>query len=573
MKTPLRILMADEDVGCCLLIRRMMSHIPAAGYVLDWSGRYDEALEQALTQRHDLYLVGGFEGRRSGLDLTLELLRHRRQTPVVLLIDAGAEGMGAEAIGCGAADFLNKQELSPSLLERSIRYSLERSRAQQRIHQLSHYDPVTGLPNRVQFRERLKQAMTQAVGSGGRAALMLLDLDNFKLINDSLGHDAGDRVLKTLARRMRACLRPCDTLSRWGGDEFALCLPDIGEPEGAARTARQILQTMEKPIPMGEQDLYPRASIGISLLPDDGDKISLLFKQADMAMHQAKAQGRNTYRFFFEEMTVEVLERLSIESRLRTAIKKGQFELHYQLQFDRDLNDISGVEALLRWKDPLLGDVPPDRFIPIAEETGLILPLGKWVLRTACNQVRAWMEDGLGAIKVAVNISGVQLRDPGLFRAVSDILEETGLPPALLEIELTEGTVMENAIETIKTLFALKSLGVGLSIDDFGTGYSSLSYLKRFPVDVLKIDRSFVQELPANGDDKAIVSAIAAMAQSLNLKIIAEGVENRDQVNFLLSRGCVTFQGFLFGRPTPSHSIQSSRERAKTLKMHGAALS
>ena len=423
-------------------------------------------------------------------------------------------------------------------------------RSEERLEHLAHFDPLTDLPNRLLVQSRLDHAIERVRHQGRCIALLSLDLDRFKTVNDSLGHPVGDELLQALARRLRGGLRADETLARLGGDEFLIVLEDLPHPEHAATVAQSVIGLLERPftLPSGHE-VYVGASIGISLFPTDGERVTELIQHADVAMYQAKEQGRNTFRFYTPALTRAAGERLGLEANLRRALVNGDFLVHYQPQFAVDGGAPVGVEALVRWLDPTRGLIPPDRFIPLMEETGLILPLGEWVLRTACLQACAWNAAGLPPITMAVNLSGRQLQQRDLVERIAACLKETGLPPAQLKLELTESTVMGQGEQGPATLTALKALGLSLSIDDFGTGYSSLAYLKRFPVDELKIDRSFVRDIPLDPNDMEIAAAIIAMAHNLKLRVVAEGVETEAQLAFLAHQECDAFQGYLVSRP------------------------
>ena len=421
----------------------------------------------------------------------------------------------------------------------------ERKKAEKRAQYLSQHDGLTGLPNRLLMQDRLHQAITQARRAGGVVALMYIDLDRFKTVNDSYGRVIGDALLKQVAQRLRSCLRDTDTVARLGGDEFTIMLPDAGNIQVVGEVAQRILSELARPF---EHDMYVSASIGISLFPRDGSDSDQLVKHADRAMYSAKDSGPNTYRYFTEDLNHEVHEKVMLESGLRRAIKGGELRLFYQPKIDLATNRVIGAESLARWQHPSLGLISAAKFIPVAEESGLIVELGEWVLRAACAQLRAWQLEGL-ALPVAVNVSARQFHQGNLADLVMAVAKDSQVDPRLLEIELTEHAIMLDTQASISTLERLKSYGISISIDDFGTGYSSLSYLKRLPLDILKIDRSFVHDITTDSNDEAIVRAIIGLARSLGKKVIAEGVEQDTQLSFLNAYGCNFGQGYLFGRP------------------------
>jgi diguanylate cyclase (GGDEF)-like protein/PAS domain S-box-containing protein len=428
-------------------------------------------------------------------------------------------------------------------------------RSEEQLARLAHYDPLTGLPNRLLLNSRLPHALEQAKRHGWKAILFFLDLDRFKTVNDSLGHPAGDELLVAVAQRIRNLLRDEDTLARLGGDEFVILLENLNHYQAAA-FAQRFLATLTEPFRLASgHEVFVSASIGISIFPDDARDSTQLVRNADAAMFQAKQSGRSTYRFYTEELTHSANQRLDLESRLRRALERKEFILHYQPQIDIATGRIIGVEALVRWQSPELGLIPPARFIPLAEETGFIVALGEWVLRSACSQTKAWLEQGLPPLTVAVNFSSLQFHRSDMAERIRTILDETGLPADRLELEITESATLERGEHAQTTLQALKALGVRLAIDDFGTGYSSLAYLKRFAFDTVKIDRSFVRDLCESQSDGKIVAAVIAMARNLRLTALAEGVESEEQLAFLRKLGCDTYQGYLFSRPRPAEEI------------------
>jgi diguanylate cyclase (GGDEF)-like protein/PAS domain S-box-containing protein len=427
----------------------------------------------------------------------------------------------------------------------------EQKAAELKIRELADFDALSGLPNRRLLRDRVTQLLAVAEREKSAVALMFLDLDHFKRINDSLGHSVGDDLLSAFAKRLSAAVRRIDTVARLGGDEFVLAMPGI-HAAGAADIARRLLDECGVPFLVAGHDLTVTPSIGISIFPQDGKDIETLLGNADVAMYKAKELGRNTFQFYAAEMNTATLERLLMESNLRRALKQNEFVLHYQPLVSLQSGLIIGVEALIRWQHPDLGTIMPDRFIHVAEETGLINPIGDWVLAEACGQAQAWINAGLPPMVMAVNVAPVQFRQAGFVEAVAGGLAASGLEAGLLELEVTERTVMHDADINIGTLSALNRMGVELALDDFGTGYSSLAYLKRFPVGKLKIDRSFIRDLEVDADDQAIASTIVSMGRNLRLTVLAEGVETVEQLRLLRNMGCDMAQGFLFSRALPA---------------------
>jgi diguanylate cyclase (GGDEF)-like protein/PAS domain S-box-containing protein len=431
----------------------------------------------------------------------------------------------------------------------------ERKVAEERVQSLAYFDALTGLPNRTLLRDRLSLALAGARRKKSKVALFFLDLDRFKNINDSLGHSAGDLLLKGVAERLKAWGREHDTIARLGGDEFVVVASDVNDIVDAAVAAQRLMDGLTAEMVIQGHSLSVSCSLGISIYPEHGTDSETLIKHADAAMYTAKDNGRNNFQFFTSDMNAQAVERLNLENTLRTALDRKELFLMYQPQMDIASRKITGLEALLRWQHPKMGLVPPDEFIRTAENSGLIVPIGEWVLRTACSQARKWQDEGLTAVSVAVNVSAVQFRREGFSELIRQVLFEAGLAPQYLELEVTESLLLSSADVTLSVLQELKNMGLSLAIDDFGTGYSSLSYLKRFPVSKLKIDRSFVRDVALNPDDAAITTAIISMAKSLNLKVIAEGVEDEAQMSFLRAHHCDEIQGYYFSKPLVADEV------------------
>jgi diguanylate cyclase (GGDEF)-like protein/PAS domain S-box-containing protein len=441
----------------------------------------------------------------------------------------------------------------------------ERKLTEQRVHHVAQHDVLTGLPNRSLLQDRLGQAIAYATRSGHPVWVMLIDLDRFKFVNDSMGHKAGDVLLVTVAARLRSSLRDSDTVARLSGDEFVVILSEHQDQRLTSDIVQRVMDSVAQPVMLGTKEFFVTCSIGVAIYPSEGTPADSLIEHADIAMYRAKKLGRNNFQFYTPAMNEESLERVRIEGALRNALERDEFVLHYQPQVDLGSGRIVGMEALIRWQHPELGMVPPNRFVSVAEETGLIVPIGAWVMRTACAQNKAWQDAGLGRLRVAVNLSARQFGAPGLLDSLEQVLADTGLDPACLEIELTESLFMSDVTPAVELLHRMKSLGVNLSIDDFGTGYSSLSYLSRFPIDVLKIDRSFVADITHDANDAAIVTSIIALAHNLKLAVIAEGVETAEQLDYLRRHGCDEMQGYYFSRPLAADEFEQLLRQRRTL--------
>jgi len=440
-----------------------------------------------------------------------------------------------------------------------------RKLTEQRVHHVAQHDVLTGLPNRSLLQDRLGQAVAWSARNGRPVWVMLIDLDRFKYVNDSMGHKAGDVLLMTVAARLRNALRDTDTVARLSGDEFVVILSEHSEPL-TPEIVQRVMDSVAQPVLLGSREFFVTCSVGVAVYPSDGTPSDSLIEHADIAMYRAKKLGRNNFQFYTPAMNEESVERVRIESGLRSALERNEFVLHYQPQVDLQSGRVVGMEALIRWQHPELGMVPPSRFVGVAEDTGLIVPIGAWVMRTACAQNKAWQAAGLGSLRVAVNLSARQFSAADLLPGIEAALRDTGLDPSCLELELTESLFMGDITPAVELLHRMKALGVTLSIDDFGTGYSSFSYLSRFPIDVLKIDRSFVSDITHDANDAAIVDSIIALAHNLRLSVIAEGVETAEQLDYLRRQGCDEMQGYYFSRPLPAHEFEQLLHQRRSLE-------
>jgi diguanylate cyclase (GGDEF)-like protein len=548
------VLLIEDNPGDARLIREMLDEEPAQPFRLTHADRLSAGIEQLAHKHTDLVLLDLSLPDSSGIDTFAKVYAHSPKVPIIVLSGNDDQQLALYAVKSGAQDYLVKGKIDSALLLKAMQYSIERKRYQEELERQANYDALTGLPNRHLFHDRLKQAVFTQRNSRS-IAVVFIDLDHFKVINDSLGHNFGDEVLRHVGERLTAAVRDGDTVARLGGDEFVLILSDQTREDVIFRTMRRLIGKVSEPIVIGDRELNITCSAGISLYPTDGPDVQTLLKNADAAMYRAKSQGRNTFQFYTAEMNELANERLSMEQSLRRAIDRDELLLHYQPRVNLRTGKVEGVEALVRWQHPQRGLIYPDRFIPLAEETGLIVPIGEWVLRTACAQGRTWRKLGHTPV-ISVNLSQRQLWGGGLVRLVTDVLAKTGMADHL-ELELTESMVMHDAENVIATMQALKAIGVRLSVDDFGTGYSSLSYLKRLPLTALKIDGSFVRDTTSGGPDEGLIAkAIISLGHSLHLKVVAEGVETPEHRAFLEAHDCDEIQGYLISKPVAPEEVQ-----------------
>ena len=519
---------------------------------------YNQAAERIFGFQADEVLGEPISGLIDGFSDHLRALE-MQGFPHANQVGANREATGRRKYG---VSFPIDLQISTVLLKEqrmviaAVRDISERKAVEQKMLHLASHDSLTGLANRTLLQDRTRHAILRAARNGDHVGVLFIDLDHFKTINDSLGHHVGDRLLQTVAQRIKGCLREDDTVARQGGDEFIVVLPSASRFEDVGMVAGKILHSVSAPYSVEGNELHTSASIGVAVFPEDGEDVEALLRNADIAMYHAKSAGRANYQFFAPDMNRAANERLQMETKLRHALSREEFSLHFQPIVSFDSGAPHGAEVLLRW-NPATGPIGPDRFIPVAEDTGLIVPIGEWVLRTACRQFKQWRTERCQLSRVAVNLSVRQFAQKNLVATVGRILQESELEPQHLGLEITESLLMENPVDAIRVLTALSDMGVQISIDDFGTGYSSLSYLKRFPIDKIKIDRSFVRDIASDPEDAAIVTAIIAMAHSLDCKVVAEGVETEDQLRFLRERGCDEYQGYFFSRPLPADEMRS----------------
>ncbi len=551
------ILVVDDDPATRLIVRRALER---DGYRVEEAADGAAALECFERLGPDLILMDAVMPGMDGFTACARLqhLPGGDLTPVLIITVLDDEASVDRAFESGASDYIQKP-IRWAVLRRRVRRMLTESRAERHVNHLAYHDALTDLPNRRLFADQLEQRTELARRKGQPLALLFLDLDRFKLINDSLGHNMGDLLIQSVAQRLMDAVRKSDIVGRLGGDEFTVIVESVTSAQESAVIAQKLIDALAEPFMLDTHEIFVTVSVGIALYPFDGDQSGTLIKNADAAMYRAKEHGRNNYQFYTAEMGARAMERLALETNLRRALDRDEFLLHYQPQVRLDSGEMFGLEALVRWNHPDRGLVAPSEFIPLAEETGLIVPIGAWVLRSACRQARAWRDAGGAGLRVAVNLSGRQLRQQNLVEVVRKVLDETGLSPEGLELELTESSIMHKDELTRSTLWALHEMGIRLSIDDFGTGYSNLGYLKRFPIDSLKIDRSFVRDITTDPDDAAIATAIISMAHNLKLEVVAEGVETNEQRTLLRERGCDAIQGFLVGGPAPAEAYTDVR--------------
>lgn len=512
------------------------------------------------------------EGDEEPLKAIQDLHHQAPDTPIIVMASPEQEELALQMMECGTQDYLLRSEVEyPGILRRVISHALQRQSLENELHYIANYDQLTGLINRSLFHENLVKAVAKAHRNDAPLSVLYLGLDRFKPINDTFGHSVGDTLLKSVSRRLKGCLREYDTVAYLGGDEFAVILDDIPTIREYSKVSTKILEVMERPFRIADHEIHVTASIGLSSFPDCGRTADDLIKSANIAMYRAKEMGRSSYQFYTAEMNMRALERLTLENSLRSALEKGQFELHYQPQVDSQNGSLRGAEALLRWKHPDMGFVSPVEFIPIAEETGMIVDIGEWVIEEVCRQIKAWDKEGFDPTRISVNISARQFQQKALVSSIFSILEKGGVAPELLGVELTESVVMGDAVSSSTTLSLLREKGIHVHIDDFGTGYSSLNYLKLFPIDTLKIDRSFIRDITNKKNDEIIATAIIGLAHNLGMEVVAEGVEDQDQLDLLKEKGCDIIQGYYTGKPMAAADFSAWRKKLESSEKKAAS--
>lgn len=566
-----RVLYIEDSRIDALKLTRSLGKEGKNRYQVDWADSLQSALEMIRQQDYDVVITDLYLPDVVGLNIVPSLLEAKNDLPIVVISGEDSEEIAIQVVNLGAQDYLVKDRADAYLVSRSIEYAIERKKIEKGLQFLAQYDSLTGLANRMLFRDRLNRAMIRADRHKKIVALIFIDLDRFKNINDSMGHDVGDQLLVEIAIRLRQCTREGDTIARLGGDEFIIILEDISQISDASLVVNKILDAMLEPVNINGFEIFATPNMGITLYPIDDSNAKDLLRNADAAMYKAKEDGRNCYCFYTSDMNRDLEDCIVLENYLRHAIENEEFELHYQPKFNVQNHALVGAEALIRWHSPRHCMVSPAFFIPLAEETGLIHPITEWVVQEACQQNSRWQLKGYPPIRMVINLSPKQLKRPNIARTIFNKIVFADLSPRYIELEITESALMEDVNKSNEILKELKKWGIQISIDDFGTGYSSLSYLKKFPIDTLKIDQSFVRDILEDKDDAAIVSAIIAMANSLRLNVIVEGVETGEQLNFLASEGCNQVQGYFLGRPIPASEFEAAFFDSETVLVKRSA--
>jgi diguanylate cyclase (GGDEF)-like protein len=567
----MKVLLVEDNSDDAEFLRLSLRQANARSIDITRAAQLGDAVVALRGTKFDVVLLDLHLPDASGAECVERLQGADPLAPIVVLSGRGDEDFAVDILNRGVQDYLVKWEGDGRIILRSIRYAIERKRADVKLNYLARYDPLTGIPNRQYLREQLERATAGALNARQKVALLLLDLDRFKVVNDSLGHQVGDELLRAVVQRLRDNLREGHNIARLGGDEFALLIEDFETTEELEAMATEIVRRFEAPFVVGERQLSVTASIGITVYPvDNADPVALL-NNADIAMYRAKEQGRNSFEFFTPSMHEQVVSYHRLETELKAAITEQQFELVYQPQFGLTDHRIHAVEALLRWNHPVRGQVRPEEFVSVAEDRGYIIPVGLWAIEQVCRQLKQWESMGAPLPRVAINIAAAQFRQADFPMEVRHALDRYGIASDLIELELTERSLMEDTDATRECLRRLKDIGVRLAIDDFGTGYSCLSYLRRFPLDVLKIDRSFVSDLHTSGDAQAICGAILSIAHRLSLDAVAEGIETEQQLAFLTRHGCQFGQGYYFSRPVDAAAIGAliADRAAQTIRERG----
>jgi diguanylate cyclase (GGDEF)-like protein len=551
----MKILLVEDDADDAEFLRQCLLRKNGRPIDITRTDRLGAATAALRNTPFDVVLLDLHLPDATGGECVERIQQAAPQVPIVVLSGQADEDYAVAILNRGVQDYLVKWEGDGRIILRSIRYAIERKRSETKLNYLARYDSLTGIPNRQYLRDQLERAATRALRTRTQMALLFLDLDRFKMVNDTLGHQLGDNLLRAAVQRLRDTVRPGDQLARLGGDEFAVLLEDVKGPLELEAVARAIIERFQEPFLVGTRLVSVTASLGVTLCPTDSTDPMALLNNADIAMYQAKEQGRNNFKFFAPSMHEEILRYHGLETDLKEALTGRQFYLEYQPQLSLSDHRVHAVEALLRWRHPVRGLVGPNEFISVAEDSGYIVPIGLWVLEEACRQLKEWQRDGLPLPRVAINVAPMHFHQADFHEQIRDVLQRYSVDPTCIELELTERSLMEDTEVVRACLQGLKRIGVRLAIDDFGTGYSCLSYLRRFPIDVLKIDRSFVSDLDTNSDDQAICGMILSIAQRLSLDSVAEGIETEQQLAFLARHGCGFGQGYYFSVPLEAQAI------------------
>jgi diguanylate cyclase (GGDEF)-like protein len=552
----IQALLVEDNEDDAHLARIMLSQVAPGAFHLTHADCLKEALRSLGEMSFGVVLLDLSLPDGEGLHLISELAAVAPSVPIVVWSGRDDETLALKAVQNGAQDYLIKGQGDGHLLVRSLRYAIERKQMDERLKHMASHDVMTGLPNRLLFADRLDRAISKARRGRQIVAILYLDLDGFKAVNDTFGHLVGDRLLKAVSARLTSEVRAVDTVARLGGDEFVLVFEELEQIQDIERIVRNLLEAMRSPFYVDERELFITASIGVGLYPADGEDAETLLRNSDVAMYRAKEQGKNSYSYYSALVHDRVSTQMSMEANLRNALRRSEFSLQYQPQRKLLLpGPIESVEALLRWHPARMAEIPPSEFIPMAEEGGMILQIGEWVLRAACAQIRVFRDRGLPRLRVAVNLSPVQLQQDCIVELIREILREYELPPSALELEITEGAIMKDVDRVAAVLNELHQMGLTLSVDDFGVGYFSLSYLRRFPIDTLKIDQSFMRDIKEDASNRSIVKAMITMAHALDMDVVAEGVETDVQLQLLRELGCDRIQGYLLARPMSADQL------------------
>ncbi len=554
-KSAVKVLLVEDNLGDARLVQEMLREANNDVFILTHVERLNDALQHLADVKYDVVLVDLTLPDAHGLCTVNHLQTARPELPIVVLTGVNDQNIALQAVQTGAQDYLIKGQGDGHLLCRALWYAIERKERQAKLTYLAQYDQLTELPNRILFKDRLEGALKRAERTNTVVALMFIDLDRFKFINDTLGHDYGDQLLKAAGARIRTAVRAQDTVARLGGDEFTVILEGIARPEDAAPVAEKVLAQMGAPFKLGQHQVTVTTSIGIAVYPANAAEPQALIRAADNAMYRVKARGRNSFQFFTESVNSNITGRGSMANSLRHALTRDEFEIHYQPQVDLRTGEVVSLEALIRWRHPTLGLLSPARFLNQQEESGQIILMGQWLLRSVCTQLLNWQRQGAAPLRVAVNLSARELKNPRLTAEIEDILQYTGLPPALLELEVAESLLRDGDTAAVSSLFVLKQMGIRLVVDDFGSSASSLRCLHRLQVDTLKIDRALINEVKDGVENMAVVDAIIAVGHHMASQVVAKSVETTEQLTTLYAHGCDGAQGFLFSQALPADSM------------------